>query len=252
MVPLLLLMGTGLGYADETTSSHVPSPLDKQETTNNLNPPIPLNNIEAHYSNEARKKGINGRCIVSLIVDIQGNPKDIRLVSCTNPVFENTSLEAVAKYKFSPATTKKEGSPVPVQLAVEVEYKLYGLSEWRKMLHYNFTPPPGVSATDSGADGVYPFTKDATPPIMSKFEDKGYGAATFHRVTGNGACDIVLTIDVRGKASDPKVAHCDQPEFEEPAVKSLLKSEYQPGFVNGKAVPMRVSIHLEYGGDAAK
>jgi hypothetical protein len=62
----------------------------------------------------------------------------------------------------------------------------------------------------------------------------------------------VLTISTKGKAADPQIKHCERPELEKPAVESLLNSEYKPGMVNGKAVPMRASLHLEYGGDAAK
>jgi hypothetical protein len=62
----------------------------------------------------------------------------------------------------------------------------------------------------------------------------------------------VLTISVKGKATDPHVTHCERPNLEKPAVESLLKSKYTPGSVNGVEVPMRVSIHLEYGGDTPK
>jgi hypothetical protein len=35
--------------------------------------------------------------------------------------------------------------------------------------------------------------------------------------------------------------------LEKPAIALLMKSEYKPGFVQGKAVPMRATIQLEYG-----
>ena len=79
---------------------------------------------------------------------------------------------------------------------------------------------------------------------MIKFTDEGYGEAAFP-LKGNGACDIVLTINAKGKASDPVVTHCDRPALEKPAIESLLKSHYKPGQVNGKAVAIRTSIHLE-------
>jgi hypothetical protein len=97
---------------------------------------------------------------------------------------------------------------------------------------------------------VYPLTKLCTPPAIIKFSDKGYGSTASFSPTG--ACDIVLTISTKGKAADPQVTRCERPGLEKPAVESLLKSEYTPGMVNGKAVPMRVSVHLEYGDDAAK
>jgi hypothetical protein len=90
---------------------------------------------------------------------------------------------------------------------------------------------------------VYQFTKSVTPPILSKFTDEKYGETAFP-LEGNCACDIVLTISAKGKASDPVVTHCERPSLEKPAVQSLLKSHFKPGQVNGKAVPMRASIHL--------
>ena len=86
---------------------------------------------------------------------------------------------------------------------------------------------------------------------MAKFFDEGYGNTAFGSV-GNNPCDIVLTISAKGKASDPVVTHCERPTLEKPAVESLLKSKYKPGSVNRKEVPIRASIHLEYGDVPAK
>jgi hypothetical protein len=57
---------------------------------------------------------------------------------------------------------------------------------------------------------------------------------------------------MKGKATDPQVTHCERPELEKPAVESLLKSQYEPGIVNGIEVPMRASIHLDYGDSPSK
>jgi hypothetical protein len=82
---------------------------------------------------------------------------------------------------------------------------------------------------------------------MSRFSDEGYGSAAFWSPE-KSACDVVLTISAKGKPSDPEVSHCETSSLEKPAVQSLLKSHYKPGSVNGKAVPVRASIHLECGG----
>jgi hypothetical protein len=117
-------------------------------------------------------------------------------------------------------------------------------------IRHGFIPQRGgASVPDS--DGVYPLTRSVTGPRVIEFSDKGYGQMAFAH-EGNSSCDVVLTVSEKGKASDPQVTHCERPELEEPAVDSLLKSQYTPGFVNGKAVPMRGSIHLEYGDDSAK
>jgi hypothetical protein len=111
--------------------------------------------------------------------------------------------------------------------------------------HFGFNSPPGITSPDPDADGIYPLTKFVSPPVITKFYDDGYGLAVFSE-DGSSKCDIVITIDVRGKAFNPQIAHCDRPALEQPAVQSLLNSKYTPGKVNGKAVPIRTTIHLEY------
>jgi hypothetical protein len=83
--------------------------------------------------------------------------------------------------------------------------------------------------------------------MLEKFSDQGFKAAAFPLV-GNPGCDVVLTISAKGKASDPVVTACDKPILEKSAVDSLLKSHYKPGMVNGKAVAVRASVRLEFGG----
>ena len=104
----------------------------------------------------------------------------------------------------------------------------------------------GTCEDEPDADGVYPLTKQATSPVMTKFSNEGYATGKAGNI-GNGACDMVLTINVKGNASDPQAVHCARPELEKPAVQSLLKSHYKPGKVNGNTVPMRAFIHIEYG-----
>jgi TonB family protein len=86
--------------------------------------PVPLNNVEAEFSDEARRAKYQGVCIVSLIVDAQGNPQNPRVVRALGMGLDEKALEAVRKYKFRPAM--KDGkTPVPVMISVEVNFRLY-------------------------------------------------------------------------------------------------------------------------------
>ncbi|HMD78163.1 MAG TPA: energy transducer TonB [Terracidiphilus sp.] len=223
-------------------------PVDKTQTTaqpakGKINPPKVIYSVDPHFSDEAREKRINGRCNVSLIVDTAGMPQNIKVDRCSDPSFEESSLDAVAQFRFKPAMTQ-DGKPVSVMVSIQINYRLSGVNGLSVPVHYRFSSPPGITTSEPGPNGVYPYTQLATPPAMIKFTDEGYGEAAFP-AKGNSACDIVLTINAKGKASDPVVTHCERPSLETPAVQSLLKSHFKPGQVNGKAVPMRASIHLE-------
>ena len=86
--------------------------------------PVPLNNVEAEFSDEARRAKYQGVCIISVIVDAQGNPQNPRVVRALGMGLDEKALEAVRKYKFKPAM--KDGkTPVPVMINVEVNFRLY-------------------------------------------------------------------------------------------------------------------------------
>jgi TonB family protein len=247
MIALTLALAAIAGRAQQVAApASTPHPAE-QAPKEKINPPTAVKRVEAHYSDEARKKRINGDCLVSLTVDANGMPQDVALVRCTDPSFEQSSLDGVAKYRFRPATTQL-GQPVPAKITVEVAYRLYGANAPEIPVCCSFNPPPGPSSSGPGPDGVYALTKTVAPPILTKFSEGDYGPDAF-AAGRDGACDIVLTISKKGKPSDPVVTHCGASDLEKPAVQSLLKSKYKPGSVNGKAVAIRASIHLEYGGD---
>jgi hypothetical protein len=251
MVALLLVLGAGLGHAQQETKTTDASPSSDQSSTKKINPPRQLNHVAAIFPDEARQKHINGRCLISLTVDVKGMPQEIEVVHCSDPSFEKNSSNAVAEYRFKPATTG-EGNPVSSKIYIGIEFWIDGNTGPAMPISYAFSSPPGITSAAPDADGIYPLTELCAPPIITKFSDNGYGSAAFFSPKGNSACDIMLTISTKGKATDPKVTHCERPNLEKPAVASLLNSEYEPGMVNGKAVPMRASVHLEYGGDAVK
>ena len=86
--------------------------------------PIPIVSPEAEFSDEARRAKYQGVCLVSLIVDAQGNPQNPRVIRALGMGLDEKALEAVRRYKFKPAL--KDGrTPVPVMITIEVNFRLY-------------------------------------------------------------------------------------------------------------------------------
>jgi Gram-negative bacterial TonB protein C-terminal len=258
MIALTLALVAGSVHAQQATDSADIDNPSVQAPEKKIIPPKVLNRqlihftrpefADAEFSEEARAKKINGRCLISFTVDVNGMPQEIKPVRCSDPSFAKGSVASVAIYRFKPATTE-DGHPVDYHLSVEIDFRRKDFFDLAPPIRHVLSSPPGVTSSDPGADGGYPLTSLAAPPRMTRFVDEGYGDAAFNSPDGSGSCDILLTISATGKASNPHVTHCERAELEEPAVKSLLKSVYKPGNVNGKAVPIRASIHLEYGDD---
>ena len=78
---------------------------------------------EPEFSEEARKAKYQGVCTLSLIVRSDGRPSDIRVLSSLGMGLDEKAIEAVKNWKFEPAM--KDGHPVAVQIAVEVDFHLY-------------------------------------------------------------------------------------------------------------------------------
>jgi TonB family protein len=78
---------------------------------------------DPEFSDEARRAKYQGVCVVSLIVDAQGNPQRVRIVRPLGMGLDEKALEAVREYKFKPAVY--QGHPVPVEINIEVNFRIY-------------------------------------------------------------------------------------------------------------------------------
>jgi periplasmic protein TonB len=113
--------GTGNGYGPGTGGN---AGGGVYQVGGGISAPVPLNTVEAEFSDEARRAKYQGVCLISLIVDANGNPQNPRVVRPLGMGLDEKALEAVRQYKFKPAM--KDGrTPVPVMITVEVNFRLY-------------------------------------------------------------------------------------------------------------------------------
>jgi TonB family protein len=88
-----------------------------------ISAPQALSTPDPEYTEEARNAKTQGTCILWLIVDDQGRPRDIRVVRGLGFGLDTKAIEAVKQWRFQPAL--KDGRPVNVQISVEVGFRLY-------------------------------------------------------------------------------------------------------------------------------
>ena len=76
-----------LSRAQQTAQlADAPVPED-QWKEKGINPPEPINKADLQPPVEMLRNPFNSRCLVSLIVDVNGLPQDIELVHSTDPAF---------------------------------------------------------------------------------------------------------------------------------------------------------------------
>ena len=74
------------------------------------------------YSTQARQAGYQGKVVLSLVVNSQGNTENISIVKPVGMGLDDKAVERVQTWKFKPAM--RDGSPVPVKVLLEVTFRL--------------------------------------------------------------------------------------------------------------------------------
>lgn len=88
-----------------------------------ISAPQAISTPDPEYTEEARNAKTQGTCVLWLIVDELGNPRDVRVVRGLGFGLDAKAIEAVKQWRFQPA--EKDGHPVNVQISVEVGFRLY-------------------------------------------------------------------------------------------------------------------------------
>jgi TonB family protein len=78
---------------------------------------------DPEYSEEARKAKYQGTCVLWLVVDPDGKPRDIRVARTLGLGLDEKAIEAVKTWRFEPG--RKDGKPVATMVHVEVTFHLY-------------------------------------------------------------------------------------------------------------------------------
>jgi len=78
---------------------------------------------DPEFSEEARKAKYQGTCVLGVIVDSNGLPTNIRVITSLGMGLDEKAIEAVKTWRFEPAM--KDGHPVPYAISLEVDFHLY-------------------------------------------------------------------------------------------------------------------------------
>ena len=88
-----------------------------------ITPPRVILSPEPEFSPYARKAKFQGTATLSFVVSKEGLPTNIQIVNPIGCGLDEQAVLVVAKWKFEPA--KREGQPVAVEIAVDIDFHLY-------------------------------------------------------------------------------------------------------------------------------
>ncbi|ADP85297.1 energy transducer TonB [Nitratidesulfovibrio vulgaris] len=86
-------------------------------------PPSVCSKVPPDYPRRARRTGTEGRVVLRLLVHENGAPGHLSVVESTPPgIFDQSAMEAVARWRFAPG--RREGRAVPTWVLLPVRFDL--------------------------------------------------------------------------------------------------------------------------------
>ena len=87
-----------------------------------VTPPRILREVKADYTEDARRRNVEGEVVLEIVVRRDGSVSDVKLLNGLSGGLNERAIAAVRQWRFSPAT--RMGQPVDVVVEVAVEFKL--------------------------------------------------------------------------------------------------------------------------------
>ncbi len=106
----------------ESASNHVAAPQQIYHVGGDVTAPQLVFAPDPQYTEKARLAKYQGVCVISLIIDAQGNPTQVQVVRRLGMGLDQKAVEAVKSYRFKPAM--RLGKPVAVAVNIEVNFRL--------------------------------------------------------------------------------------------------------------------------------
>jgi TonB family protein len=190
-----LLVGLLLAVAPAAFAADNPKDFPHPDT-----PPKPLKQMRPEYPIGLRYAGVVGQVTLDAVLDTAGNVAEVHVARSNNPFFERPAIDAVMKWKFTPAM--KAGKPVPVRIRQQINFDLTGVpaqSLWTIMPPRDPTKLPEAYRWDIAPEPVS--TLMTTYPFEALLAEKK-GKATVRYVIGPD-----------GRIAQARVMEATAPEF---------------------------------------
>jgi TonB family protein len=87
-----------------------------------IEPPRLVREVKADYTEDARRRSLQGEVVLEIVVRSDGTVGDVKLIKGLGAGLNERAVQAVREWRFSPA--RRLGAPVDVIVEVSVEFRL--------------------------------------------------------------------------------------------------------------------------------
>jgi TonB family protein len=272
-----LFVGLGTSFSGGQQSSPAPSPSpDSQQTrvkvyavgpgvtAPELLPPIP-----APIPADKCKKKVDGKVVLSVLVDATGRPRNLMFLNPLGTDLDKLALQIAAADRFKPGT--HDGVAVVVGQSVEVDLqacdeqkkddtgqKIFQLRLRSQPVQKFGTLPqspedavltaidlPLKDSYNSVVSPHYRIGGEVSPPTPLNYVEAEFSKEAKQAKYG-GVCIVSLIVDVYGRPQNVSIVRPLEYGLSEKAIEAVNKFRFKPAMKNGKPVPVRISVEVNF------
>ncbi|HYR88726.1 MAG TPA: M56 family metallopeptidase [Terriglobia bacterium] len=190
-------------------------------------PEVAVYNAPPLYSDEARRRGIEGTVTAEVQVDASGRVSGLRVVRGLGFGLDQNALLAVRDWQFRPGT--RNGSPVEMTTHVGVEFDLRN-EELNELIANDMAHRVGL---------------DVSPPrIIYRVEPQYSDSAKSEQITGAVVLDLMVRED--GVPNVLRVVRSLRSDLDENAINALEQWRLSPAMKDGMPVKVRVNVEVHF------
>ena len=183
--------------------------------------PHPIDIVTPVYPEEAKKKKIEGKVTLKVVVNVDGSVSDVSVLKGPEE-FHQAAIDAISQYRFKPGTLN--GKVVPVRMQPSIFFRLP---------KQQTTPPASGDADSSKVLEFY--MVEVKPKVLHSVKLVHPEEALRDSLEGKVFLKFIVNVD--GSVSDVKVLRTTGSKvFQKAAIDAISQFRFKPAEHNGKPV----------------
>ena len=85
--------------------------------------PRVVKEVRPRYSPEAMRDKVQGEVVLKAVVNLKGEPTDIRVVQSLEESLDTEAVKALTGWRFEPG--RRDGDPVRVEVEIKLTFKIF-------------------------------------------------------------------------------------------------------------------------------
>lgn len=185
------------------------------------------------YPKALKRARVEGRVLVQFILDTSGRaePPSVTVVDTPDSGFNASAEKFVLAALFRPA--RVHGRAVRVAMRLPIDFKLNSVD----------TP----ASSDSADNPVYEVVDvDEQPELLASQRPEYPEHLRDAGIGGRVMVQFILDTLGRAEVQSVQVIQSPDPEFNQPVIDCLVRSQFRPARIHGRAVRVRLKIPYDF------